>query len=349
MLCAANLETKAVRISQIKISNQCSSKAQALLATALLCLSTGALAAAESVASFPDHPVKLIVPFPPGGGTDILSRPLAQRLAEYWGQPVVVENRSGAGGNIGAAATARSAPDGYTLLFTPVITLAANQALYKSAGYDTVRDFTAITMLVSTPNILAVPASFPVKTVAELVDYARANPGKLNFASSGNGAPPHLAMEILQRMADVKMTHVPYKGAGPAVTDLIAGRVQAMMVNAPVALPHMKSGQLRGLATTSAKRPSSVADLPTLEESGFKGYEADTWYGLFTPAGTSKAIVDKINADVVRALNSPDIKKLYADQGAEVVGDSPESASARVSADVIKWRDVINDMNLRMD
>ncbi|MDM9558486.1 tripartite tricarboxylate transporter substrate binding protein [Bordetella petrii] len=308
-----------------------------------------AQAAGQSDGSFPERPVKLIVPFPPGGGTDILARPLAQRLSEYWSQPVVIENRGGAGGNVGAAATAKSAPDGYTLLFTPVITLAANQSLYKSAGYDAVRDFAAVTMLVSTPNILAVPSAMPVKTVQEFLDYARAKPGQLNFSSSGNGTPPHLAMEILKRMTDVKITHVPYKGTGPAVTDLIAGRVQAMMLNAPVALPYLESGQLRGLATTSAKRPSSVRDLPTLDESGLKGYEADTWYGLFVPAGTPQAVVAKLNADVARALNSPDIKKLYAGQGAEVVGDSPESAAARVRADVIKWRDVIDDIGLKMD
>ncbi|MCD0505903.1 Bug family tripartite tricarboxylate transporter substrate binding protein [Bordetella petrii] len=317
---------------------------------AMAWLSLGATAqAGEPAAPFPDRPVKLVVPFPPGGGTDTLARPLAQRLGEYWGQSVVIENRGGAGGNVGAAATARSAPDGYTLLFTPVITLAANQSLYKSAGYDAVRDFTAVTMLVSTPNILAVPSSLPVKTMREFLDYARAHPGQLNFASPGNGTPPHLATEILMRMADIKLTHVPYKGTGPAVTDLIAGRVQAMMVNAPVALPYMQSGQLRGLATTSAKRPSSASGLPTLDESGLKGYEADTWYGLFAPAGTPKAVIAKINTDVVRALNSPDIKKLYAGQGADVIGDSPESASARVRADVDKWRDVINDIGLKVD
>ena len=305
--------------------------------------------AREAAPPFPDRPVKLIVPFPPGGGTDILARPLAQRLSEYWGQPVVIENRGGAGGNVGAAATAKAAPDGYTMLFTPVITLAANQALYKSAGYDAVRDFVAVTTLVSTPNILTVPSSLPVTSVQELLDYARSRPGELNFASSGNGAPPHLAMEIFKRMAGVEITHVPFKGAGPAVTDLVAGRVQAMMVNAPVALPYIQSGQLRGLATTSAARPSSVPDLPTLDESGLKGYEADTWYSLFVPAGTPESIVDKINADVVRALNSPDIKKLYAGQGADVVGDSPEAASARVRADVAKWGEVIANIGLKLD
>ncbi|MBV7482136.1 tripartite tricarboxylate transporter substrate binding protein [Bordetella sp. BOR01] len=339
-----------MRVPETKIAVRLAWGMRILAAAASLSLcGAAAQAADESAGPFPDRPVKLIVPFPPGGGTDILARPLAQRLSEYWGQSVVIENRGGAGGNVGAAATARSEPDGYTLLFTPVITLAANQSLYKSAGYDAVRDFTAVTMLVSTPNILAVPASVPVRTVQEFLDYARAKPDQLNFASPGNGTPPHLAMEILKRMADVRITHVPYKGTGPAVTDLIAGRVQAMMVNAPVALPYMKSGQLRGLATTSAKRPSSVADLPTLDESGLKGYEADTWYGLFAPAGTPQAVIAKINADVARALNSPDIKKLFAGQGAEVVGDSPESASARVRADVIKWRDVINDIGLEVD
>ena len=324
-------------------------RAFAVLASLLMAGGVAQAAESESPDSFPSRPVTLIVPFPPAGGADTLARPFAQHLGEYWGQSVVVENRGGAGGNLGAAAAARAAADGYTLLLIPVITLAANQSLYKSTGYDALNDFSAITMVVSTPNILAVNPSLPVKTVQELIDEAKAKPDQLNFATPGNGTPPHLATEIFMRMADVKLTHIPYKGTGAGVTDLIAGRVQVMMVNAPAAIPFIKTGQLRGLATTSPKRPTLVSDLPTLDESGLEGYEADTWYGLFAPAGTPKEIIAKLNADVVHVLNSPALKKTLSEQGAEIVGDSPEAATTRVREDVVKWRDVIEDIGLKMD
>ncbi|WP_260986159.1 tripartite tricarboxylate transporter substrate binding protein [Bordetella genomosp. 13] len=322
--------------------------AAALVAT-LPFAAPSAHAAAAGAAGFPDHPVRLIVPFPPGGGTDILARPLAQKLSEQWGQPVVVENRAGAGGNIGTDVAARAPADGYTLVLGTVGTHAINQSLYANLPYDAVRDFAAITIVANTPNILVVNPSLPVKSVQELLDYARAKPGALNYATPGNGTPPHLATEILKSMAGVSLTHVPYKGSGPAMTDLLGGQVQVMIANAPVVIPYIKSGQLRGLATTSAQRPDMARDLPTLAESGLKGYEADTWYGLFTAAGTPRPIVEKLNADVVKALSSPDIRALYAQQGAEVVADGADQAQAKVRAEVEKWRGVIKSIGVKVD
>jgi len=303
----------------------------------------------DAAANYPNRPVRLVVPFPPGGGTDILARPLAQRLSERWGQPVVIENRAGAGGNIGTDNVARSPADGYSLVLGTVGTHAINQSLYEHLPYDATRDFSAITIVANTPNILVVNPSLPVKSVGELLDYARAHPGRLNYATPGNGTPSHLATEILKNMAHVSITHVPYKGSGPAMTDLLGGQVQVMIANAPVVIPYIKSGQLRGLASTSAQRPAMARELPTLDESGLKGYEADTWYGLFAPAGTPRAIVDKINADLAKVLREPAIEKLYAEQGAEVVADSPDDASAKVRADVAKWRDVIQAIGVKVN
>lgn len=305
--------------------------------------------AARAAANFPDRPVKLIVPFPPGGGTDILARPLAQKLGERWKQPVVIENRAGAGGNIGTEAAARAPADGYTLVLGTVGTHAINQSLYRNLSYDATRDFTAITLVANTPNVLVLNPGVPARSVAELIAMAKARPGALNYATPGNGTPPHLAAEIFKSMAGVSITHVPYKGSAPAMTDLLGGQVQMMIANAPVVLPYIKSGKLVGLASTSATRPGMLRDLPTLSESGLKGYEADTWYGLFAPAGTPPAIVAKLNADVVAALKSPDIQAFFAEQGAEVIGDSPADANAKVRAEVGKWRAVIDAIGLKMD
>lgn len=299
--------------------------------------------------TFPDRPVRLIIPFPPGGGTDILARPLAQKLGEKWGQPVVIENRAGAGGNIGTENAARSPADGYTLVLGTVGTHAINQSLYANLPYDAVKDFAAITLVANTPNILVLNPSVPARSVKELIALAKAKPGVLNYASPGNGTPPHLAAEIFKSMAGVAITHVPYKGSAPAMTDLLGGQVQMMIANAPVVLPYIKSGKLVALGSTSAQRGALLPDLPTLAESGLPGYEADTWYGLFTTAGTPQAIVDKLNADVVAVLKSPDIQAFYASQGAEVIADSSEDASRKVRSEVKKWHDVIQAIGLKME
>lgn len=298
---------------------------------------------------FPNRPVKLIVPFPPGGGTDILARPIAQKLAELWGQPVVIDNRGGAGGNIGTKAAAEAPADGYTLIFGVLGTHAVNQSLYANAGFDATRDFAAITLIANTPNIVVVHPSVPARSIAELIAVARQKPGALNYATPGNGTPSHLATEIFKSMAGVELTHVPYKGSGPAMADMLGGQTQVWIANAPVVLPYIKVGKLRALATTSARRPSVAADIPTLDEAGLKGYEADTWYGLFAPAGTPDAVLDKIHVDIVSVLNQPEIRNTFAAQGAEVVGSSRKDFTLKVRQDVQKWHKVIQQLKLRID
>ena len=316
----------------------------------LALLLTGAIVGMKAEAqTFPDHPVKLVVPFPPGGGTDILARPLAEALAKKWGQPVVVENKGGAGGSIGTDAAAKARPDGYTLVLGTVGTHAINQSLYSKLPYDGVRDFEAITLMANTPNILVVNPKTPAKSVQELTSYAQANPGKLNYASPGNGTPPHLAAELFKSMAQVSITHVPYKGTGPALTDLMGDSVDLMIGNAPAVLPYIKSGKLKALASTSETRPGILSDLPTLNESGLKGYEADTWYGIFTAQGTPPEIVKKLNTDIVDVLHSDKIRAFFNKQGAEIIANSPEAASEKVRADVQKWKTVIDKLNLKLD
>lgn len=319
-----------------------------LLCTILLGLLTG-LCLPASAQTYPVKPVKIIVPFPPGGGTDILARPLAEALSRRWGQPVIIDNRGGAGGNIGTKAAADAEPDGYTLIFGVMGTHAVNQSLYKDAGFDSTRDFAAITMVANTPNILVVSPSVPATSVDALIAYARANPGKLNYASPGNGSPSHLATAIFENMAGVKLTHVPYKGSGPALTDMLGGQTQVWIANAPVVLQHIQSGKLRALATTSARRPAIAPDIPTLNEAGLKGYEADTWYGIFAPARTPAAVLDILNRDIVAVLQSPEIRAIYAREGAEIVADSRSDFTRKLNADVAKWKKVIADLQLRID
>ena len=298
---------------------------------------------------YPNRPVKLIVPFPPGGGTDILARPIAQKLSELWGQPVVIDNRGGAGGNLGTKAAADAPADGYTLILGVSGTHAVNQSLYAHAGFDSTRDFAAITLIANTPNILVVHPSVPARSVSELIALAKQKPGSLNYATPGNGTPSHLATEMFKTMADVNLVHVPYKGSGPALTDMLGGQTQVWIANAPVVLPYIKSGKLRALATTSASRPGIAADLPTLAEAGLKGYEADTWYGLFAPAKTPPAILNKIHNDILKVLNMPQIRDAFAAQGAEVVGDSREQFTRKLREDVLKWRKVVQQLQLKVD
>ena len=298
---------------------------------------------------FPSKPVKLIVPFPPGGGTDILARPIAQKLSEKWGQTVIVENRGGAGGNIGTKAAADAPADGYTLILGTVGTHAVNQSLYVSAGFDSTIDFAAITMVANTTNILVVHPSVPAQTMAELLAYARANPNKLNYASPGNGSPSHLATEIFKSMAGVELVHVPYKGSGPALADMLGGQIQFWIANSPVVLQHIETGKLRALASTSAKRPAVAANIPTIDEAGLKGYEADTWFGIFAPAKTPKGVLAQLNQDIVAVLNLPDVRQKFSAEGAEIVADSSASFTQRLHADIAKWKKVIVDLKLRVE
>lgn len=318
--------------------------------TTLACLMLGMAASMPSNAdNFPNRPVTLIIPFPPGGGTDILARPVAEELSKRWGQAVVVENRAGAGGSIGTAAASTATPNGYTLVLGTVGTHAINQSLYSSLPYDVIRDFDTITLVANTPNILVVHPEVAAESVGELIAFAKAQPGKLNYASPGNGTPPHLAAELFQGLADVSIAHIPYKGTGPALVDLMGGRVDLMIGNAPAVLSHVESGKLKALASTSEKRSAILPDLPTLNEKGLAGYEADTWYGLFTAKGTPPDIIKKLNTDIVAVLRSDKISDFFAKQGAEVIANSPEAASQKVHVDIQKWKAVIDDLGIKLD
>ncbi|MDO8597943.1 MAG: tripartite tricarboxylate transporter substrate binding protein [Sulfuricaulis sp.] len=303
----------------------------------------------DAAANFPTKPVQIVVPFPPGGGTEAFVRSVAVKLTQLWGQQVIIDNRGGAGVTIGSYFVVKSPPDGYTLLMGLNGTHGMAQSLYRKLPYDTIRDFTPITMVGIGPNILTVHPSVPVKSVKELIALARAKPGQLNFGSPGAGAAPHLQMEVFNRLARVKMTHVPYKGGGPANIALLSGEVQLAFTAVTVGLPYVEVGKLRALGLSGAKKPASLARFPTVAESGLPGYDENTWYGIFGPAGLPPALLNKLNADVVKVLSSPDLKEFFAQQGQELVGNSPERFKEIVRAEVAKWAEVIKEIGLHLD
>ena len=320
---------------------------------ALLAIVAAAVAApstfAQGTASYPAKPVRLVVPFPAGGTTDILARAVAQRLSEAWGRQVIVDNRPGAGGNIGSDLVAKAAPDGYTLLMGTVGTHAINPSLYKNMPYDHVKDFAPVILVAGVPNVLVVNPSLPVHSVPELIAYAKANPGKLNFASSGNGTSIHLSGELFKAMTGVEMTHVPYKGSAPALTDLIGGQVQLMFDNLPSSLPFIKAGKLRALAVTSGARAAALPDLPTLAESGLPGFEASSWFGVLAPAGTPRDIVAKLNGAIAGWLASPEAKEKLLAQGAIAAGGTPEDFARHIGAETSKWAKVVKVSGAHID
>jgi tripartite-type tricarboxylate transporter receptor subunit TctC len=298
--------------------------------------------------------VRIVVPFPPGGTTDIVARSLGVELQRMWQQPVVIENRTGAGGNIGAEAVARSAADGYTLLMGTVGTHAINQALYAQSGtkmpFDPAKDFVAITLAAGVPNVMEVNSKLPVNSVTEFIAYAKARPGQLNMASSGNGTSTHLTGELFKTVTGTYMVHFPYRGSAPAVTDLIAGNMNVMFDNLPSALPHIKSGRLKALAVTSRTRSPALPNVPTVEEAaGLKGFDASSWFGLFAPAGTPRAIVDKVQADVAKALALPEVRERFLAQGADPGGNTPEQFAAFIRAETDKWTRVVKFSNAKVD
>ncbi|HLQ24734.1 MAG TPA: tripartite tricarboxylate transporter substrate binding protein [Acidiferrobacterales bacterium] len=323
-------------------------KTTRMLGCMIAMLLAGAALGAQAE-NYPSKPIKMIVPFSVGGTTDILARIIGQELTKAWGQQVIIDNRPGAGGNIGADLVAKSAPDGYTLVMGTVGTHAINASLYKKMPYDTVKDFAPITLVAAVPNVLVVHPAVPAKSVKELIEYAKANPGKLSFASSGNGTSVHLSGELFKAMAGVSMTHIPYKGSAPAIIDLMGGQVQLMFDNMPTALPHVKAGRLRALAVTSAKRSPAMPDLPTIAEAGVAGYEAESWFGVLAPAGTPSAIVTKLNGEIVRILGLPEIKERLLSQGAEPVGNSPEQFAAHITAEMAKWGNVVKASGAQVD
>jgi tripartite-type tricarboxylate transporter receptor subunit TctC len=316
-----------------------------LIATAAAStLMPGPLARRARAQAWPSRFIRLIVPFPPGGGTDAVGRIVAVRLSELWGQQVVIENRGGAGSNIGSEAVARAEPDGYTILFAS-LPLAINRFVYSSLSYDPVADFTPITLMCRFPNLMVVPNSSPARTVAEFIAHAKAKPG-LTFASSGIGTSPHLCGELFKRMADLEMTHVPYRGAGPALNDLIPGRVDMMFNTMGATLPHVKGGQVRGLAVSTGQRFPTVPELPTIAESGLPGFDVSAWYALFAPAKTPRDIIARMHADTVAALADAGVRKKLEDLGLEVVGSTPDELATLFEAEMKKWGPVIKAANI---
>jgi tripartite-type tricarboxylate transporter receptor subunit TctC len=296
--------------------------------------------------NYPARTVRVIVPSAPGGGTDISARILAPQLTQQLGQQFVVENRAGAGTMIGGEAVARAAPDGYTLLMG-ISTLAINPAMYKKVPYDALKDLAPISQAVSLSNVLVVHPSLPAKSVKEFVALVKPRPGQVNFASAGVGTSPHLSMELFLVMTGVKMLHVPYKGSGPGVTDLIAGHVPVMMPNMLSAQPHIKSGRLRALGVTGSKRAPGAEDIPTIAEAGVPGYEAVQWYGLLAPAGTPRDIITRLHGATVKALQNPEVRQRLLNDGAEPVGSSPDEFAAYLRSETAKWAKVIQTAGIK--
>ena len=316
---------------------------------AVLVLALAGVASAPPRKAIPTKPVRIINPFAPGGATDQLARLMAQKLTELWGQSVVVENRPGASGAIGLEAVAKSAPDGYTLAIATQTTHAANPALFAKLPYDPVRDFAPLTLAGSTPLALMVQPSLGVTDVAGLIAYMRANPGKLTYASGGNGTSQHLTMELLKSMTGTFIVHIPYKGAGPALADFLGGQTNVMFDNLPTAMPHVKSGKVRALAVSTAKRSALAPDLPTLAESGLAGFDLATWFAFFAPAATPKEITAKIAADMQRVLAQPDVKERLLGVGVDVVGSTPDELASFQRAELTKWAKIVKDSGAKVD
>ena len=313
---------------------------RALAATLAAIITTFFTHLATAAEAYPSRPIRFIVPFPPGGGNDIVGRIVAVKLGEGLGQQVVVDNRGGAGGTIGTDMTAKAPADGYTMLVNN-ISLAVNHTLFKKLPYDTLKDLAPVMLIGRQPNIVVVHPSVPAKSMRELLDLARAKPRELNYGSGGNGTASHLATEMLKLMAKVDLTHIPYKGLGPALTDLMGGRVQLIISTMASALPQMKSGKLRPLAVTTSQRSSFFPEVPTMSEAGVKGYEFSTWYGLLVPAGTPRMIIERLNAETRKALASPLVKEQFSAQGLEPAVSTPQEFAAYLKSEVEKWGKVI--------
>ncbi len=318
---------------------------------AVAALGTGLLAGAPAGAqtAFPSKTITIIVPFSAGGTTDILARIVGQALSTELGQSVVIDNRAGAGGNIGGQAAARAPADGHTLFMGTVGTHAINASLYKKMPFDPIKDFAPLTRVANVPNLLVANPAQPYKSVAELIAYAKANPGKVNFGSSGSGSSIHLSGELFKSMAKVDMVHVPYKGSAPAVTDLLGNQIGIMFDNMPSAIQHVRSGKLRPLAVTTAKRSPELPNVPTIAEAGVPGYEATSWFGLFAPAGTPPAVVTRLNTAIVKVLAQPEVKKKISEQGAEIHSEKPEQFAAFIQKESVKWGKVVRDSGASLD
>lgn len=321
-------------------------KLASLLLSALTLIVQPLVAQAQD---YPSRPLRLIVPFAPGGGNDTVARAVATQLSSALGQPVVVDNRAGAGGVIGADMAAKAAPDGYTLFLGGVGSLAVNPHIVPKISYDALKDFAPVVLLASAPSVVAVNLKTPYKSLPEMTAFAKANPGRINFASNGNGSSAHIATALYETMAGVDLTHVPYKGLAPAMSDLLAGQVDIMFSSVVAITPQIKAGKLRALAVTSTKRSALLPDVPTLAELGLAGYEAGSWYGLLVPAGTPAEIVRRLNAESVKALRGGNVRESLSSEGAEVVGGTPEEFARHIRAEHARVGKMIKDGRLKME
>jgi tripartite-type tricarboxylate transporter receptor subunit TctC len=317
------------------------------LCVTVLCIA--AFPAASLAQSYPTKPIRIIVPFPAAGTADIMARAVGQKLAPAWGQQVLIDNRAGAGGNIGAELAAKAPPDGYTLFLCTVGTHAIHQTLYTKLAFDPIRDFSAIAYIAGVPNVAVVHPSVPVKNVKELIAFIRARPGQINFGSPGSGSSVHMSGEMLKVMAGLNMIHVPYKGNPQAVTDLMSGQIELMVTNMPSVIPYIRSGRLRALAVTTKQRSPALADVPTMEQAGVPGYESSAWFGLVGQAAMPREIVTKLNAEVVRILKLPDVKEHLANQGGEPLFMSADEFSAFIREETAKWGKVVKAAGVRAD
>jgi len=312
-------------------------------------LMLSAVAPAFAADAYPSKPVRWVVPFPPGGGTDLISRTLAQKLSELWGVQVIADNRPGGGGTLGLGLAAKTPPDGYTIVLAQTSNVAVAPGLYSKLAYDPVKDLQPITLVIKSPLVIVSHPSFPAKNVKELIAYARAKPGAITFGSPGNGTIGHLSMELLKTMAKINMLHIPYKGATLALTELIGGQIAVYASSMPPAMPMISAGKLKPLGVTSGKRLAPLPDVPTVAEGGVKGYEAVSWYGVMMPAGASREMVMKLNADIVRVLKQPDVKERFAGEGGDIVADTPEEFAAFIRAEIPKWSKVVKDAGAKVD
>ncbi len=310
---------------------------------------TAALVALPALAAYPDRPIRLIMPYPAGGSIDTAGRAVATRLADAFGQQIVIDNRTGAGGVIGTETAAHAAPDGYTLVIGGTGTLALSPHLHRKLPYDPVRDFAPVTMLIASPYVIVVHPSVPVNNVKELIALAKAKPGQINYASGGVGSAPHFASEMFNTAAGVKLNHVPYKGSTPGVIDLIGGQVQVMFTGIPSVLANIKNNRLRAIGVTGRTRTAALPDVPTVIESGVTGYVVTPWFGLLVPARTPHAVVGTLNRETVKALRSPALLERFAVEGVDPVGDTPEHFAAYIKEEIVKWGKVVKDTGMRVE
>jgi tripartite-type tricarboxylate transporter receptor subunit TctC len=305
-------------------------------------------APAQTTDAWPSRPIRFILPFPPGGGTDILGRLIAERMTASLGQPVVTENRGGAGGNVGAEAAARSAPDGYTIVLVAP-SLAISTSLYSKLSYDAVKDFAPVSLVATVPNVMVTHPSVPANTLAEFIRLARTKPGEMNYGSGGSGTSNHLAGELFNIVAGVKLVHVPYKGVNLAMNDVLSGQIHLVVIGVPAAAPHIKAGKLRALALVAPQRAAALPEVPTVAEAGLPKFEVTTWYGVLAPAGTSRTIVTRLNADLVKIMHSPDLKERLAAMATDPATSTPEEFAEYIKREIVKWGEVVRQAGLKAE